>query len=270
MTSKGPVGPVRNHRSAAVEAYERRVVPFARPFACAAVGSGRGVVLSSVIDHGAGTGLVTRLLQAQHPSTHVYALDPSAALLCGVVRDAHTTPLAGTALDLDRLVPRLLVDCVVSNLVLMFCPDPVADLGALRRHTRPGGALAISVLGAAPGVEPFHRYWSAVGAVVGDAWAPGRYPHHCFATAELLQQVTEQAGWTDVTVRAVMGARRLGAAFAWEWLNGVLPVGVGAGYTELSPDDRRAVRCQFASRWGGIRTVTSAGWVLNARNPEPQ
>ncbi len=267
MTSKGPVGPVRNHRSAAVEAYERRVVPFARPFACAAIGSARGVVLSSVIDHGAGTGLVTRLLQAQHPSTHVYALDPSAALLCGVVHDAHTTPLAGTALDLDRLVPRLLVDCVVSNLVLMFCPDPVADLVALRCHTRPGGTLATSVLGAAAGVDPFHRYWSAVGAVVGDAWPPARYPHHRFATAESLQRVAEQAGWTDVSVSAVTGVRRLGASFAWEWLNGVLPIGVHNGYVALSADERRSVRRQFCSQWGDIQTVTSAGWVLKGHNP---
>ena len=270
MTSKGPVGSVRIPRSSAVTAYERRVAPFAHPFACAAVHGASGLVVSSVIDHGAGTGLVTRLVHAQHPLTHVYALDPSAALLAGVGHGPHTTPLVGTALDLDRLAPGLVVDLVVSNLVLMFCPDPVADLGALRRHTRPGGALAISVLGAAPGVEPFHRYWSAVGAVVSDAWAPERYTHHCFATAEFLQHVAERAGWTDVTVSAVVGARRLGASFAWEWLNGVLPIGVGAGYTELSVDDRRAVRCQFTSRWGGIRTVTSAGWVLKGRNPEPR
>ena len=269
MTSKGPVGPARIPRSSAATAYERRVAPFARPFACAAVVGASGLVLSSVIDHGAGTGLVSRLVQAQHPLTHVYVLDPSAPLLAGVGNGPYTTPLVGTALDLDRLAPGLVADFVVSNLALMFCPDPVADLVALRGHTRPGGALAISVLGGARGVEPFHRYWSAVGAVVDDAWAPERYPHHRFATAESLRHVAEQAGWTNVTVSAVSGARRLGASFAWEWLNGVLPVGVGAGYIELSAPARRAVECQFSSVWGGIRTVTSAGWVLKGRNPGP-
>lgn len=269
MTSKGPVGSVRIPRSAAVTAYQRRVAPFAQPFAAAAAANARGLDLSSVIDHGAGTGLVTRLVQAQHPLTHVYALDPNAQLLCGLSHNPRTTPLVGTALDLDRLTPGLLVDLVISNLVLMFCPDPVVDLVALRRHTRPGGALAISVLGAAPSVEPFHRYWSAVGAVVGDAWPPERYPHHCFATAESLQQVAEQAGWADVTVNSVSGVRTLGASFAWEWLNGALPVGVGDGYVALSSDDRQSVRRQFCSRWGAIQTVTSDGWVLEGRNPGP-
>ncbi len=270
MTSKGPVGSVRIPRSSAVLAYDRRVAPFSQPFARAAAATARCLVLSSVIDHGAGTGLVTRLVQAQHPLTHVYALDPAAQLLSGLSHNSRTTPLVGTALDLDRLAPGLLVDFVISNLVLMFCPDPVTDLAALRRHTRPAGVLAISVLGAAPSVEPFHRYWSAVSAVVGDAWPPERYPHHRFATAESLQQVAEQAGWKDITVSAVRGTRRLGASFAWEWLNGVLPVGVGNGYVALSADARQSVRQQFCSRWGDIQTVTSAGWVLKGRNPGPR
>ena len=221
----------------------------------------------SVIDHGAGTGVLTRLVHGRSPNTLIYAVDPSAALLSGLCGEPRCVSLNGVAGDLDRLVPGLQVSAVASNLVLMFCEDPSQDLSLLRARTILEGRLAASVLGPAEGVEPFWCYWSAVNRAIPDAWSPDRYPHHRFADPKTLVATAQSAGWRSVGIAPVRGHRRLSARFAWDWLNGALPIGIGDGYVAPPDDTMQRVRSEFLSSWGASRTVVSRGWIVQALNP---
>ena len=247
--------------------YDRTVATFARPFARAVAASTAARRPISVIDHGAGTGLLTRLIHARSPNTMIYAVDPSAELLSGLCGEPRCVSLNGVARDLDRLVPGLQVSAVASSLVLMFCEEPAQDLSLLRAHTISEGRLAASVLGSAERVEPFWCYWSSVRRIVPDAWPPERYPHHRFADPQTLLAVAQSAGWRSVAIAPVSGRRRLSARFAWEWLNGALPTGVGDGYTTPPDDAMERVRSEFLSSWGASRTVASRGWIVRALNP---
>ena len=260
-----PVNAERRTESAV--RYDRFVAAFARPFARAVAAYAAPCRPSSVIDHGAGTGVLTRLVHARSPNTMIYAVDPSIEMLSGLCGEPRCVSLNGVASDLDRLVPGLQVSAVASSLVLMFCEDPSQDLSLLRARTISEGRLAASVLGQAEGVEPFWCYWSAVGRVIPDAWSPERYPHHRFADPQTLVSAAQSAGWRSVAIAPVAGRRRLSARFAWDWLNGALPIGVGAGYATPPDETMQRVRSEFLSSWGASRTVVSRGWMVRARNP---
>lgn len=247
--------------------YERHVATFARPFARAVADVLVESAPRTVLDHGAGTGLVARLVHRRCPSSHVVALDPSVELLRGLDGEGHCTVLHGVAGDLDREAPGLRVDAVGSSLSLMFCNDPVGDLSILRTHTVPAGSVAIAVLGGANEVEPFWRYWSATQRIVPSAWQPDDYPHHRFADPEVFRRTVAAAGWRETAMAPVVGRRRMTAANAWEWLHGALPVGMGTTYGQIPADIVDSVRAEFVGEWGAVRTVTSRGWMLRGLNP---
>ena len=219
-----------------------------------------------MIDHGAGTGAVTRQIHALRPATDIYALEPSAALLTGLCSERRCVRLHGFASDLDHLRPGLKVAAVASSLVLMFCEEPAEDLEVLRAHTELGGTLTASVLGSADSVEAFFCYWQAVRSVVPSAWSPDQYPHHRFADPQPLVAAAKQAGWGSIGLSPIGGRRRIGASFAWDWLSGVLPIRLGGTYGTLSDEVMAAVRAEFIRSWGGTRTARSGGWILMARN----
>jgi malonyl-CoA O-methyltransferase len=107
----------------------------------------------TVLDAGAGTGLVTEALARRYRAAHVVALDLSLAMLqtarrhgplfarwshrrsfvCG---DAERLPMASARVDL-----------VVSNLMLQWCNDLDQTLHELRRVLRPGGLLMFTTFG---------------------------------------------------------------------------------------------------------------------------
>jgi SAM-dependent methyltransferase len=264
MSASDPVGSTRSNDTLppAARSYNQYIAPFARPFAEAVAdraaellgAEGCGVDRSGVndvpviLDHGAGTGLVGQLLLARLPGASVTALDPNADLLAVVPAPIRT--IAGTAsAPLDTLGFVGPADAVVSNLVLPFCDDAVADLTNLRHATRRGGVLVLTSLGLAPVVGPFHAFWSSVHEVVVDAWPPERYVHHRFGDPEVLASAVRAAGWIDVRATSIRGERDLDASGAWEWLSASLPIGVGSAYGAITEDQRATVRTRFLARW---------------------
>ena len=215
-----------------------------------------------VLDHGAGTGLVGRLLKRSNPNVDLVALDPNTELLAAIDSGDYVEQIQGTAGSMPSTAGPF--DLVVSNLVLPFCPDACADLVSLRGQTMTSGALVTTTLGTAFDVTPFHRYWSSVADVIADAWEPDRYPHHRFGNADVLANTISAAGWNVVAVRPVKAARRISAERAWTWLSSVLPVGVGEGYRPLEDEEVAAVRSHFLGRWADQNVWRSAGWTAFA------
>jgi trans-aconitate methyltransferase len=241
----------------AARRYERYIGPFTRPIARALVDAmvESGVdrfdrrVGAPIIDLGAGTGILTRLVRSRTRAP-IIAIDPSADLLSGVHGMSDVEVLQGTA----SCVPdRVGAQAVLSNLVITFCADAVADLDVLRRASCGGALLSVSVLASANDVGPFHTFWSSVAEVIPGAWRPADYPHHRFGEPDRLADVVAQAGWSDVNVGRVSSRRAVEAAAAWEWLSSVLPIGVGepgAGrYAPLTAAERSRVRPVFDQRW---------------------
>lgn len=244
--------------------YQRFIAPFARPFARVVVSSLDLGRIWSVIDHGAGTGLVTKEIHARKPEVLVTAVDPSAELLEGLAGEPNCRIVHGTAEALVGSVTP--VDAVVSNLVLSFCPDPESDLSILRSCAGHGGRLALLTLAGPDDVEPFRRYWDAVRAVTPDSWPVERYPHVRFPDAEVLAHLTRSAGWSHVRVEPVRRARTLTDRSAWSWLNSALPVGRNGGYRPLSTEEQVAVRERFLTSWGPRRRVVTTAWLVSAEN----
>ena len=130
-------------RNKEVTRYRVRVVPQAR-----------GIV----IEVGIGSGLNLRFYGPQ--VQRLYALDPSAELLCMARRKASVTPLSvqffacsGESIPIDDHS----VDTVLTTFTLCTIPDPLGALREMRRVLKPGGRLLFAEHGLAP--DPSVRRW---------------------------------------------------------------------------------------------------------------
>ncbi len=107
----------------------------------------------TIVDLGAGTGVLTRRLARRYPRARVHALDIAPAMLLQarrrlapwrrwrgrqgfVVGDIEALPFADGSCDL-----------VVSNLALQWCGDPDRCFSEIRRVLRPGGLLLFTTCG---------------------------------------------------------------------------------------------------------------------------
>jgi SAM-dependent methyltransferase len=114
--------------------------------AAAAAGDG------PVLDVGAGTGRVALpLARAGH---EIVALDRDPLLLAALRERAAGLPISYLEADAcDFRVSRTFALCIVPMQTIHLLADPAAFLRCAHRCLRPGGVLAVALLGA--GVEPF-------------------------------------------------------------------------------------------------------------------
>jgi SAM-dependent methyltransferase len=140
-----------------------------------------------VLDHGAGTGILSERLRSQ--AAQVLALEPEPVLfeaLCARFAAApNVTPICGTIETYLEGYGAGRLDAVVSSNVLEHLPDDVACLRLLREALRPGGALAVYV--------PARReLFGSLDRAVG---------HQRRYTRTLLRQRLEEAGFFVEWVR---------------------------------------------------------------------
>jgi ubiquinone/menaquinone biosynthesis C-methylase UbiE len=153
-----------------------------------------------VIDVAAGTGLVTfRAAALVGPSGSVLATDISERMVARLAEEAvHREAANVTARRTDAEVldvPEGSFDAALCALGLMYVPDAVAAMGAMRRALRPGGRAVVAVWGARSRCG-----WAEIFPIV-DARVQSDVCPMFFqlGTGERLGAVLEEAGFGDVS-----------------------------------------------------------------------
>jgi SAM-dependent methyltransferase len=94
-------------------------------------------------------------------------------------------------------------DAVVCGLVLNFVPDPAKALAEMARVARPGGVIAAYVWDYTGEMQLMRHFWDAAVALDPAARALDEGPRFPLCKPEPLRQLFEEAGLTDVAVRAI-------------------------------------------------------------------
>jgi SAM-dependent methyltransferase len=221
----------------------------------------------TVLDHGSGTGQVAREIHTLRPNLNVHCLEPSEAFLSAAPNpklDRWATVQRGVAADLVPPKPFL---GAVSNLVLPFIPDPVADLKKIRSTIQPGGRLTLTTLGHAEDVEAFFAYWDTLASLDQRCWKPERYVHFRYADPSGLAKMVTEAGFENVRVKVFATRRLIKPDAAWEWLSSQLPVGIGKAYAKPSSELLQRARQSFIERVGGLNCWRAKGVLAWADSP---
>ncbi len=255
--------------------YDRYVVPFTVPYTEALMPALGGAHLRRVLDHGAGTGTLTRRILSTFPGAYVTALDPSQTMLSRLrgqiaERDRGRVDIrTGTAAD---LVTTDGFDAVVSQLAFMFVADPETDLLLLRGHVSAGARLAMSVLGGRGDVAAFDLFWSAARRLDHGFAEPDEYPHFRFGDPATLIHAIRSTGWGEVECSRISSAHEVDLDELWEWLSGAMSVRYRgtAEVATIEGKTRQRLRAalrqaaeQFSIGQGRVR-LPMHGWCLRA------
>ncbi|NED02724.1 class I SAM-dependent methyltransferase [Streptomyces sp. SID6648] len=187
-----------------------------------------------VLDVGCGSGTVSAAAVARGASVYAADADPGMAA-------ATRRAVPGVAAHIARLpelpYPDDTFDAVVGNFVLNHVGRPLAALAELRRITRPGGRVAVTIWRSpgAPGQTLIGRAAQAAG-LTRPTWLPALAPQDDFPrTPEGLAALLDAAG--------LLGAEC--SEMAWEH------------------------RCDPDTWWAGAeRGIGAIGQVLNSRGAE--
>lgn len=173
-----------------------------------------------VLDVACGTGLATLPVARQvGPTGRVLATDLAPRMVAAIgqrARDAGLHNIDVEVIGAEAIEHDAEFDAAISALGLMYVPDPIAALRAMRNALRPGGRVAVSVWG-----ERRNCGWAAIFPIV-DARVSSDVCPMFFALGApgTLRGALEVAGFVDVddtrlTVELVYrcAADALGAAF---------------------------------------------------------
>jgi len=194
------------------EAYEAAFVPtfFAqwapRLLDAAAVGDGQ-----RVLDVACGTGIVARTAAGRvGPSGSVVGLDLSDAMLTVARRVAPDLNwVQGDAAAMP--LPAGSFDTVVSQMALMFFPDPVAALREMKRVARPHGTVAVLIPGALEANPPYELFVDIVTRHAGAAARSLVTTYFALGDLAGLSGHCESAGLSVTTATTVVGESRFGS-----------------------------------------------------------
>jgi SAM-dependent methyltransferase len=230
----------------------------------------------SVGDVGCGAGATSIAAAHTNPAAQVTGMDLSRALLAIAADRAADLPnvrfFPGPA---EQVLPTVgPFDLIVSRHGVMFFPDPVAGLSALRAGAASGGSLIFSCFRASA-----LNAWSAemVAAMLdapppaAEGYAPGPF---AFADEAFVRSVLDQAGWSkpvgqavDFTYRAGEGDDPIADAVAF-----FTRIGPAARILRDAPRERRAIMldrvANVCARYvrGNAVDFPAAAWLWSAEN----
>ncbi|WP_347354013.1 class I SAM-dependent methyltransferase [Intrasporangium sp.] len=244
------------------DAYGRYMGRYSEPLAARFVEWLAPPVEAKALDVGCGPGALTAVLVERFGSAHVCAVDPSptfrtalAQRLPGVdVREARAGELPWDDATFEL---------VLASLVVHFMPDPVAGLREMRRVTKPGGTVAVTVWDLAGHRAPMSLLRQA--AVQLDPDAPGEegLPG---ARRHELGGLLQQAGLQAVS-EAELGVAVTYRSFDEWWEPYTLGVGPTGDYIHsLAPGQQEALRDRCRDRTGdGPFEVRATAWAARGR-----
>lgn len=246
----------------AAAAYDRFMGRFSRPLA---VGFADWLDLQRghpALDVGCGPGALTEVLAARLGAASVTAVDPSEPFVAaarerlpGVAfsqASAEDLPFADGAFDL-----------VLAQLVVHFMRDPHAGISELRRVTRDGGRIAVSVWDFSGGRAPQSSFFTALRSVVADV---DDEVERAGARRGELAALMRQAGCRHVE-QTELEVSVTSPSFEDWWEPYTLGVGpAGAQLVALESTQQRLVRqrCWELLGDGPIRTDATA-WAAKGR-----
>jgi len=223
-----------------------------------------------ILDVGCGTGSMTDALA--EPGTHAAIVgidvsEPYVAFARARTSDPRITFDVGDVVSLPYPVGHF--DRAVSQLVLMFLPDPHSAIAEMRRVVRPGGVVAACVWDGYGGQPHLRMLWDTASALGFDR---SRSLFRPLNTAGELEAAWRLAGLADVTGGTIT-TRFDYANFADYWspfLSGDGPA--GQMVMRLAPGERETLRAQvervfLSGRPDGARSFIAAAWICKGNVP---
>ena len=211
------------------------------------------------LDVGCGTGALTSTILRTASPASVLGVDPSEAFVDYARR---TVPGANFEVRSAAELPDGPYDVVVSGLVLNFIPERVQ---ALRRMREIGSTVAVYVWDYADGMQLMRHFWDAVVELHPDAREHDEARRFPFCTAEGLEELFAEAGFTTVSTRAIVVPTEF-ASFDDYWRPFLGGQGPAPAYVQTlsQPDQealREAVRDRLPTEADGSILLTARAWA---------
>jgi len=217
---------------------------------------------SRVLDVGCGPGAATAVLVERLGPSAVSAIDPSEPFVTAVQkRLPGVDARVGSAEELPY--PDGTFDATFGQLIVHFMTDAGVGARELRRVTRPGGAIAVSVWDYAGERDPLALFWRAVATLDPDARNESGLVG---AASGQLAALLAQAGAHDV-VSTELTVRRRFATFEewWEpFLLGVGPAGDHVQSLDAAGRERLRALCLSLAPPAPFEVAATA-WVAIGR-----
>jgi SAM-dependent methyltransferase len=252
------------------EGYEKIMGRFSRRLAHAFIDFSGSAPGETILDVGCGTGSMTAALAEPGNHTAIVGIDvsePYVAFARARNKDSRITFDIGDVVSLPY--PSGHFDRAVSQLVLMFLPDPSPAVAEMRRVVRPGGTVAACVWDGFGGQPHVRMLWDTASALGLDR---SRSLFRPLNTAGELAAMWRKVGLVDVEEDTIT-TRFEYANFDDYWspfLSGDGPP--GQMVMGLTPDQRsmleRQVRHVYLSgRPDGPRSFIGAAWICKGIVP---
>ncbi len=189
----------------------------------------------SVLDVGAGTGILSAELVSRVGVSSTVAVDPSPPFVAALeVRLAGVEVVRAAAEELPFESSSF--DAALAQLVVHFMADPVAGLTEMARVVRTGGVVAACVWDHGGGRGPLSPFWGAVReldvAADDESELAGAREGH-------LAELFSAAGLQNVEGGAIAVSARYATFEDW-WVPYTFGVGPAGAYVAALSDERRA------------------------------
>lgn len=216
---------------------------------CAATGAAPG---QQALDLACGTGLPSlALAERVQPGGSVLATDLSPEMIAAARRVATRAHARGlehrVASAQDTGVPARSFDLATCAFGLMFCPEPAAAVGELRRALRPGGRFAVAVWDEMPSCPFFTVPFSALAQIAPPPPpAPGSRGMFGLAPASALEEVLRAGGMTDFTIESRTIVYEVRSVAEYMEMLGDMAAPIHAALTTLPADEVARLRALIA------------------------
>jgi SAM-dependent methyltransferase len=225
------------------------------------------------LDVGCGTGALTQTILEDTNPTKVQAIDLSpdyVAYARAQTPDPRASFQTGSAESLPYEADRF--DAAVSGLVLNFVPRPGQALAEMARVARPGATIALYVWDYADRMQLMRHFWDAAVALDPDAQALDEGRRFPICHPEPLQQLFQQAGLHDVSVRPI-DVPTVFRDFDDYWSPFLGGQGPAPSYAmSLTEDQRVALRERIRSTLpiapDGLISLIARAWAIRGRAPD--